>query len=65
MSGYSPRLWFADTSNGKISKDNPVFLIIPENKTSTKHKFACSDTDLRHNISEHEFLENLNKRFGF
>jgi hypothetical protein len=64
------RLWFADTSKEKISKDNPIFLIKYNPKFSSNYEYCVyyRDNDLILDIVENdkkEFLEELNKRFGW
>ena len=62
--GGITRLWFADTSNGPVSRNNPVFLI-KIYKMGGKHEFAYSEKDLNLMCDKQEFIEMLNKRFGW
>ena len=62
--GSITRFWFADTSNGPVSRNNPVFLI-KTYEMSGKREFAYSEKDLNFMCSQQEFLEMLNKRFGW
>lgn len=61
-------LWFADTSKGRISKDNPIFLI---KSLSNMHVFVVYYTVSAKMIYKTEsdnketFLEELNKCFGW
>ena len=66
------RLWFADTSNGPISGNNPIFYIKSDthNKKSTQHEFSCfNNNDYGSGsvnlISQQEFANDLNKYFGW
>jgi len=61
INGYYIR--FADTSNKRISKKNPVFLI--EFKNNEKNFFIEYNTWKEEHVSEKAFLEELNKRFGW
>ena len=62
-------IWFADTSEKKVSKDNPIFGIAykfynvyyPKNSNNVRsHEYI----DIVENDKE-EFLRELNKRFGW
>lgn len=60
-------LWFADTSKGEISKDNPIFLI---KSLSNTHVFVVyymvsAKMIYKTENDKKEFLEELNKRFGW
>lgn len=61
INGYYIR--FADTSNKRISKKNPVFLI--EFKNNEKNFFIEYNTWKEEHISEREFLNILNKTILF
>lgn len=63
---FSGRIWFADTSKGDISKKNPLFYI----DTYNSHLLVYYIDKYRDKIyitedDESEFLEELNKRFGW
>lgn len=56
------RIWFADTSEEKISDDNPIFLIRRKNNITVYH---YSDGHFDRKYDKQEFIEKLNNRFGF
>ena len=58
---YNNTIWFADTSKGEVSGDNPIFLIGKSSKdfsVYTPYKVIVND-------NKEEFLKELNKRFGW
>ena len=63
---YIHTFYFADTSKGKISKDNPIFHIsMPLGIFSVYYKGSNGSTiDIVENDKE-AFLKELNKRFGW
>ena len=64
---YAQYIYFADTSIGKISKDNPIFLMCSDRLQvySVYYKGSNDNTiDIVDNDKK-KFLEELNKRFGW
>jgi len=59
-------LWFADTSEKDICEDNPVFYIHlnKHNKSNSNFSVYAPSFNIVNN-NKKEFLEELNKRFGW
>lgn len=55
-------IWFADTSKGDISKDNPIFLI---EKRVSLHFSVYIPSNVIVEDNKKAFLEELNKQFGW
>lgn len=64
---YKNRIWFADTSKEKISKDNPVFTHVDDNHKLYTVYFINNLDSVEHIVEDDkkEFLKELNKRFGW
>ena len=67
------RIWFADTSKGEISKDNPVFLInfynnaivIYYTEKENPNRAIYTFDSYRTNNDKKAFIEELNKHFDW
>ena len=67
------RIWFADTSKGKISKSNPIFVIrfFEDIKKVSSYSYSLyylnnnRDVEFIVRDDKEDFLKELNKRFGW
>ena len=64
----SVSMWFADTSKGEISKNNPIFYIIHYSEAYEYRVYYIDNSDEVIDIVKDDkkaFLKELNKRFGW
>ena len=59
------RIWFVDTSEREICKENPVFFIDPTYKYYEVYYLNSSGHATIIDNSKKAFIEELNKRFGW
>lgn len=65
LSNYKhDRIWFADTSKEKISKDNPVFFLIKEGGMKMEWKYFGEDYATI-SSNKHKVIDLINKKFGW